>query len=261
MKYKIVDTVIDVNLPLDLETTWEPFITDSDTTDIKTNIMLFSKDCYGVDQLDISGMVHSLKNGSTVLFADKDWKNARIYGNDSFEISSLIELQLYSYLLINDTLLFHSSIVDYKGNGIMFLGPSGIGKTTQAELWNKYMGAEILNGDLVFVKSNKDGFYGYGSPWHGSSPYYENKKVKIKALVILEQAKENKVRKLEGFETLNSLMKQLFLPIWDESKRDVSLKTLDKLIKEETVYYLKCRPDKEAVERVYSIEEIVKGDK
>ena len=256
MKYKIVDTVIDVNLPIDLEKIWKPFITDSDTTNIKINITLFPKDCYGIDAIDISGMIHSLKNGSTVLFADKEWKNARIYGNDCFEISSLIELQLYSYLLAKDTLLFHSSIVDYKGSGIMFLGPSGIGKTTQAELWNKYTGAEILNGDLVFVKKNKDGFYGYGSPWHGSSPYYENKKVKIKTLVILEQAKENKVRKLEGFETLNGLMKQLFIPIWDESKKDVSLNILDELIKEEMVYYLKCRPDKEAVELIDNILEV-----
>ena len=256
MKYKIVDTVIDVNLPLDLEKIWEPFITDSDTTDIKTNITLFPKDCYGVDKLDINGMIHSLKNESTVLFADENWKNARIYGNDSFEIASLIELQLYSYLLVNDTLLFHSSIVDYKGCGIMFLGPSGIGKTTQAELWNKYMGAEILNGDLVFVKRNKDGFYGYGSPWHGSSPYYENKKVKIKALVMLEQAKENKVIKLEDFEMLNGLMKQVFLPIWDESKIDISLDILEMLIKEMTVYYLKCRPNQESVELINNIEKL-----
>ena len=250
MKYKIVDTVIDVNLPLDLEEIWKPFITDSYKTDIKTSITMFPKDCYGVDALDISGMSHSLKNGSTVLFADKDWENARIYGNDSYEISSLIELQLYSYLLINDTLLFHSSIVDYKGNGIMFLGPSGIGKTTQAELWNKYMGAEILNGDLVFVNRNKDGFYGYGSPWHGSSPYYENKKVKIKLIVILDQGKINDIRILNDFEKLQSMMNQVFLANWDNSLTDSSITTLSEFVDGLNVCYIKCRPDKESVDLV-----------
>lgn len=159
----------------------------------------------------------------------------------------MIMLFLYSHLIPKQTLLFHSSLVDLSGSGIMFLGPSGIGKTTQAELWNKYLGADILNGDMVFARKNEDGFYGYGSPWHGSSPYYKNAKVKLKALVVLEQAGENTLKRLEGFDVLQGIMEQVFFPYWYPEAMDVCLNTLDLLLEEVPVYHLACRPDEDEV--------------
>ena len=66
----------------------------------------------------------------------------------------------------------------------MFLGPSGIGKTTQAELWHTYRDAVIINGDIVFVQETEGNFLGWGTPWHGSSPYCENASVPVDALII-----------------------------------------------------------------------------
>ena len=43
----------------------------------------------------------------------------------------------------------HSSLIRSHGEGLMFIGPSGIGKTTQAELWHAYRNADIINGDMV----------------------------------------------------------------------------------------------------------------
>ncbi|WP_370839368.1 hypothetical protein [Intestinibacter bartlettii] len=34
-----------------------------------------------------------------------------------------------------------------KDKGILFSAPSGTGKSTQADLWEKYENAEIINGD------------------------------------------------------------------------------------------------------------------
>ena len=138
-------------------------------------------------------------------------------------------------------------MLDYQGSGIMFLGPSGIGKTTQAELWKQYADADILNGDMVFVRENEDGFYGYGSPWHGSSPYYMNARVRIRALVVLAQARENSLRKLSGFELMQGIMNQVFLPHWYPEAMDACLNTLDRLLTQAPVYHLACLPDETAV--------------
>ena len=246
MKYKIVDTYIEIDLGEENKEIWEKFHTEEDKEELKT-VISYPQYCYGMEVLDIKDMSHSFRQGKSLLFADQEWKNARIYGSEEHEITTLAEMQLYSYLLSRESLLIHSSLVDYQGNGIMFIGPSGIGKTTQAELWNQYQGATILNGDLVFVRKNEDGFYGYGSPWHGSSPYYEDAKVKLKAMVMLEQGTENRIHELTGFERLKRLMDQVFVPHWQEELMNGTLETINRLLTEVPMYFLSCRPDEEGV--------------
>ena len=190
---------------------------------------------------------HVLKNQSAVLFASRDWSEADLYAEDYDQASGLLILLLYSYLSTRNGLLFHSSLVDYNGNGVMFLGPSGIGKTTQAELWNKYLGAHILNGDMVFVREQEGAFHGYGSPWHGSSPYCMNADVRLRALVVLTQAPDNTLRRCSGLRDLQDVMQQAFLPHWDEAGLSACLDTLDRLLEQVPAYHLACRPDEEAV--------------
>lgn len=247
MRYRIVDTGIQVSANSEIEQIVGPFRDETAPIDIKTDISMYPQNFYGIDVLDVHGMQNALRNESGVLLADENWEFGRLYGNSTDELMSLAIMQLYSYLVTRDTLLIHSSLVDYNGSGIMFLGPSGIGKTTQAEKWKKYQNAEILNGDMVFVRKNKDGFYGYGSPWHGSSPYYENAKVKLKALVVLEQAQENELYRLDDFEVLHGLMDQVFLPHWQMDEMEACLNTIDELLAAVPVYHLANRADEEAV--------------
>ena len=131
--------------------------------------------------------------------------------------------------------------------GILFLGPSGIGKTTQAELWNKYRDALIINGDIVFVQETEENFLGWGTPWHGSSPYCENTSVPVHAMIVLKQAPENSIRELTGFEKVTAVSNNVFYPQWLENGMELCLETLDHLLSAIPVYELSCRPEEEAV--------------
>lgn len=90
-------------------------------------------------------------------------------------------------------------------------------------------------------------FLGWGSPWHGSSPYCENANVPVKALIVLKQAKENSIRKLEGFEKVKEVSGNIFYPQWLENGIELCLETLDHLLSRMEVYELSCLPDEEAV--------------
>ena len=164
----------------------------------------------------------------------------------------LLMVGFYSYMSLHDTLLMHASAVAYEGKSIVFTASSGVGKTTQAELWAKHKGATILNGDKVFLKKEDDGIYAWGSPWKGSSPYAENASAPLRAIVALEQAEENSIRKLEGFEVLEYVVPHVFFPSWDERCEQAVLTFLDQVLGETEVYLLKCRPDKGAVELLAS---------
>lgn len=229
---------------------WGHFLSHGqiENVNIKLKWHIYSTFYYGIQCLESKYTNYILQNNASILFANGYWTKSIIYTNEPTEANSLLILTLYSYLVTRRTLLTHSSLIDYQGNGIMFLGPSGIGKTTQAELWNQFTGANILNGDMVFVRENPDGFYGYGSPWHGSSPYCMNAKVKLKALVTLEQAAENSIRRLSGFDVLQGIMDQVFLPHWYPEGMTPCLDTLNDLLAQIPVYHLACRPDEDAVQ-------------
>ena len=154
----------------------------------------------------------------------------------------------YTHAVQRHMIQMHSSLIATTDNrGLMFLGPSGIGKTTQAELWHKYRDALIINGDIVFVQETEDAFLGWGTPWHGSSPYCENTNVPVEALIVLKQAPENSIRELTGFEKVSEVSNSVFYPRWLENGMELCLETLDHLLSKLPVYELRCRPDEDAV--------------
>ena len=60
---------------------------------------------------------------------------------------------LFDILADAGMLVLHSAyIVTRRGEGILFSGPSGIGKSTQAALWQRYGAAQTVNGDRALVR-------------------------------------------------------------------------------------------------------------
>ena len=237
------------------------------SSDVESNLLFTcetddNKDkCYGIQYL--AGEGRRIKN---VFFSQKDKRQMLYTFEDDYSrfffqidenctsevFSELLMVGFYSYMALHDTLLMHASAVSYEDKSIVFTAPSGTGKTTQAELWAKHKGATILNGDKVFLKKEDDGIHAWGSPWKGSSPYAENASAPLRAIVALEQAEENSIRKLEGFEVLEYVVPHVFFPSWDERCEQAVLTFLDQVLGETEVYLLKCRPDEGAVELLAS---------
>ena len=189
-----------------------------------------------------------VRKDADVMIANKNWENIIILPINNMENLFFFLIQaFYTHAVKRHMIQVHSSLIDYQGRGIMFLGPSGIGKTTQAERWNEYRGAVIINGDMVFVQETEDQFLGWGTPWHGSSPYCENASVPLEALVILKQSRENRIRRLEGFEMVAEVSNSVFYPTWLENGMDLCLETLDHLLTHVPVYLLENRADEKAV--------------
>ncbi len=218
-------------------------ITVCDYNDISVNV-------YGVEyfpEKDCS-FFRSHNNPSSIMLASDDWSNVKICrGHNGFYSEELMTTAVYSKLCEKNTLLVHASFVDYDGYGIVFTGPSGIGKTTQAELWQKYLNATIVNGDKVLIRAFEDNVYGYGAPWSGSSPYCLNKKSDLKGIVVLVQSSENKMRRLDFVEATSCLLPHIFMHHWDEECVTKVLATFDEVLKKVPVWLLECKPDEEAV--------------
>ena len=168
----------------------------------------------------------------------------------SQELHLLHLIGIEEVLIRNQALLLHSSVVKLDEHTVLFSGPSGIGKSTQARLWETYLGAEIVNGDRCVIRKKENAFWGSGSPWCGTSGIYSKEQAPIKGIFILKQASENSVRRL-GIEAFKALYPQCIVNTWDRNFMEQLTELLTGLLEAVPVYELACRPDQKAVELAY----------
>lgn len=117
------------------------------------------------------------------VYIPHDWLDYHGFGN---------VLSMEKTILPFGGLMLHCALIEYEGRGIVFTAPSQTGKSTQASLWEKHRGARTLNGDRAVLRATEDGIFAYGSPWAGSSDLYIDRRVPLRAVIMLEQAKENR---------------------------------------------------------------------
>lgn len=144
--------------------------------------------------------------------------------------------------------ILHSSLINFKNKGILFSAPSGIGKSTQADLWNRYENTEIINGDRVAIRKVNGEWIAYGLPIAGSSGIYKNKKVNLSNIIILKQGKENKLKKISLRESFIKLYQETAIYTWDNNFKDNIVSMLIDLVQTIPVYQYECLPDKSAVD-------------
>lgn len=230
---------------------WEYFRVYGDiaSTDIITIECIQGQKSYNIEEYELRNIYTKCFCTQTeIMFVNDVWDHIQIISlNKEYRINAFLIQVFYTHAVQQHMIQIHSSMIDYQKRGMLFLGPSGTGKTTMAELWSKHRNALIINGDMNFVQEVEEGFLGWGTPWHGSSPYCENTNVLVYALVILKQAPLNSIRLLEGFEKVQQVSNNIIYPRWLENGMELCLETLDHLLTRVPVYELCCRPDEAAV--------------
>lgn len=172
----------------------------------------------------------------------KDWER--------YERNCTLSLLLApeALFLRHNAFLLHSSVVRYQGQGILFFGASGTGKSTQAALWEQYQGAEILNGDRCVIRKLEDEFYGSGSPYCGSSGIYRRESVPISALILPVHGAENRIELMTPEAALHRIYRECLVNLWNTEFMNKLFDLLQALVLRVPVYMLHGRPDAQATE-------------
>jgi len=163
------------------------------------------------------------------------------------------ELLLRTKILLTGGLVFHASGIDDNGRGIVFVGHSGAGKSTQTDLWSHVPGAVAMNDDRIAVRSTGKEAICYGTPWGGTANIARNHRAPVSVIILLEQAPENDIRQLTPSAAAPMLLTRTFLPYWDRTLMQRAMANLDALLAHVPVYRLRCRPEPEAVSLVRSV--------
>jgi hypothetical protein len=164
-------------------------------------------------------------------------------------------VSLAQLLLSANAFFIHSSFISVNGKAVLFSAPCGVGKSTQAALWEKYRGAEIINGDKAGILV-EDGVYACGVPFCGTSGICKNKTFPLGAIVLLSQAETNSVRRLSGVEALQGIMSNIYLDFIVPHERLKCTDIIIELLSGVPVFSFGCTPDENAVK---ALEEALEG--
>ena len=161
--------------------------------------------------------------------------------------NSFFHLGFEGLLVRRDRVCFHAACIRTNQGGILFSGPSGIGKSTQARLWCEHRGAELINGDRPILQRTSGGFLAWGSPYAGSSRCFVNDSVPVRAVVFLAQEPKNRIRRLKTAEAFRRIYGQLTMYSWDPFFVERACDLAQALAEQVPCWELGCVPDETAV--------------
>lgn len=159
----------------------------------------------------------------------------------------------YTALLHYGGFMLHSSAVIMDGKAYLFSAPSGTGKSTHTELWQKAFGADrarILNDDKPAIRASEDGVFAYGTPWSGKSDLNINMKAPIAGICFIERSEENWIKQLDTNSALAGVLNQTIRP-YEMKGMDMLLGHIEKVITTVPVFRMGCNISEEAAIMAY----------
>ena len=154
-------------------------------------------------------------------------------------------LEMPKLLMEYGGIFLHASFLAYEGQAIVFTAPKQTGKSTQAALWQRWRGGEIVNGDRALLRKINGVWMAFGSPYCGTSGICQNKALPVRAIVVLSQAAENAVYSIGAREAAAAFLEGCTYDAQTQTGRvlDLALEAW----REISMVHLACRPDESAV--------------
>ena len=138
--------------------------------------------------------------------------------------------------------------VDSKGNGHLFVGQSGAGKTTMARLWQNQSGITLFSDDRIILRQGGTTLWMYGTPWHGEAELASPGRAPITRVYFLSKGSKNELLPLRKSDAASRLFACSFPPFYSREGLDFTLSFLAEVVKNIPCYELRFLPDERAVE-------------
>ncbi len=192
---------------------------------------------------------------------DPDFRSGDLYAlseRGDFFSSQCFAYPLHEILMIHllcrdQGLLLHACGIVDRGEGILFCGMSGGGKSTLANIWKDQAGNIVLSDDRVIVRMIAGDLTAFGTPWHGQAGHSSPETGQLRRIFFIEHAEKNWVKKLSRTETVSNLVARSFPPLWDRDGMIRTLEFADILSQQIPCYALGFVPDDRIIEFVRDI--------
>ena len=160
-------------------------------------------------------------------------------------------LILYYLTVLHGDIMIHASGVCYKGQGYLFSGISGSGKSTMVKLWDM-SGVKVIHDDRLIIRKEGKGYMMYNTPVYNNDEPHESW---LDRIYIIEHGKENELRTLKEAESVSSIMTNCIQHNWDTDIIARLLDSVSDLSSAVPVARFYFRPDRSAIEHIIENEE------
>lgn len=140
----------------------------------------------------------------------------------------------------NNMMAIHSASILYQDKAWLFSAPSGTGKSTHTNLWNKLFDTPIINGDLNLIAFENGLPVIHGTPWCGTSGISDTETYPLGGIILLKQAKEDCVTELSEDQQQLQVMQRFISPTWSEEMLHHNCKFVSKLAPQILICKLFC---------------------
>ncbi|OFX17741.1 MAG: hypothetical protein A2033_04295 [Bacteroidetes bacterium GWA2_31_9] len=206
-----------------------------------------SSECYSFKLKSINSdylrveLIFSLNNKTWNLFYYNFEENSLVDFNPFIHPLGTIILQ--NILIQNNGFFIHGSAINFNGNGLIFTGKSGNGKTTISEIFNN-AGTQVIHDDRLIIRKIQDTFYMFNSPMINVE---ETRQSEINAVFSIYHNSKNSVNKLSGIETYRNIVPNIIQHNVDKEFVSIISDTYSDFIKRYPVYSLGFVPDKNII--------------
>jgi hypothetical protein len=278
-----VEVVGDRAADVTLVPSLDPFRVRSDSPDIKIQVEWLAKlSCRPGRELFDSGSIWRLfedEEGfrfefSTPILGKDSYK--RLIVDDKFREASVLlseerfrnrEVACPLEYPLDEVLITHrlarEKAIELHGCGIvgpnhssnLFVGHSGAGKSTMAQLWTTRENVEVLSDDRMIVREHSRRIFMYGTPWHGEAAFASPSRAPIERILILEHGHENVLTRLSPSQAVAELFARSFVPFHRHEYLERALEFLQEVVDAVPVYRYAFEPDQRAVETILKLHE------
>lgn len=208
-------------------------------------------------------------NGHVVIFINKTFSRATAYllrdqekgyiWRSSYVLHFFLQTLLIHYLAYHKQGIFvHASgVKDDRDGGFVFLGKSGIGKSTMARLWFNHKGVNVLNDDRVIITRKGKKFFMHPSIWSGVfNDYFFSDNLNpapVSKMFFLYQSPHNQIKPVSEQEKFCLLYSCLFPPFWSRELLNNTIDFSRQLVKKTDCFHLGFAKDKTIIPFVKKI--------
>jgi hypothetical protein len=155
-------------------------------------------------------------------------------------------LVLYYLTAINADIMIHASGICYDGQGYIFSGTSGKGKTTLSNIWDN-VGAQVIHDDRIIIRNIGGMYRMFNTPViKGDVP----KSAPINKIFIIEHGVENCVLKLRESSSITSVIANCIQHNYDPEMIARFLGSVSLMCSKIPVARLSFRPDRSVIEYI-----------
>ena len=147
-------------------------------------------------------------------------------------------------LLSYSRCLFHSAAFAFQGKAYLLAAPSGVGKTTQLNLWWQLYPGEItiINGDKPALQFQDNGpILVHATPWRGKEALGGTGSAPLGGIVYLRQSQTDRCLPLPAASAILPLLGQCFCTDRTEAHYRLLLPLLKRLVPAAPIWLLENR--------------------